>query len=451
MKYLQIFFCKYPLEGYVKTRLAKDIGNYLATKIYKEILVSIISTFPQDNVIIYLDEKSYELENEKPCFKNYFPSIPIFLQKGPDLGEKMANAFSEIYTKYPNYDFYFLTGSDIPDYNPSIIKNIPEQNEYDCFIVPSDDGGYSMIGFSNQFLKKHSLSINQLFKNIPWSTKDVFKYQLENLKKYNIDYIILEKLNDLDTYKDLLYFSHHSLLKKIIKKVYVLIPVLNEEENLKIILPLIKQNPFIKEIICIDNGSIDNSSVVAKDFNTTVLYCSKKGYGSAMLTGIEYLKSHHLNNDDIVLFMDGDGSDDPKEINKIILPLFNEECDFVLGDRTNSSHLHFHQKFGNSLATFLIKLFWDYKYHDLGPMRAIYWHRLLEFQMKDQNFGWTIEMQIKAIKHSLKIKEIAVEYKNRIHGTSKVSGTIKGSLLAGYIIIKTILKEKLHEIFKEKP
>ncbi len=448
MSWIQIFFCKYPVKGKVKTRLARSIGNNLSVEIYVSILQNVIQNFPRENTIIFLDKESYAFELENPFYKKFFPDINIFVQKGKNLGEKMAYAFLEIYKKYPEKKYIFLAGSDIPEYNFKIVKNIYKNyNKYDCVIIPSNDGGYSMIGFSINYLKNNNKNFIKIFKNIDWSTSKVLDQQIHNFKNFNIFYKTLNVLGDLDTYDDLKKFIYLDYLKNIVQRVYVLIPVLNEEENLKIILPLLKENPFIKEIICIDNGSDDNSKEVAEKNGATVVTCKEKGYGAALLEGIQYLKRKSIAHDSILLFMDGDGSDDPSEINKIMLPLFNKEYDIVLGDRTNSNQLLLHQKLGNLLATFLIYRLWKYKFNDLGPMRSIYWNKLLELNMQDRNFGWTIEMQIKAIQKKLRIKEVPVNYKKRIYGKSKVSGTIRGSILAGKIILKTIIKEKWKERF----
>jgi rSAM/selenodomain-associated transferase 1 len=444
--YIQIFFCKYPEVGKVKTRLAKTIGYELSTELYKAILNHVIRKFPKENTVIFLDDESYKKEIKEPYFKKSFSEYRIYKQRGKDLGEKMANAFLEIFSLYKHIDYIFLTGSDVPEYDYVIVKkyfDILIKESYDSCIVPSNDGGYSMIGFSKKFYKKNKTIIYELFKNIEWSTENVLSKQLKYFKDYKLKYKIFEPLNDLDDFDDLLKFCKYPFIRRMIENVYVLIPVLNEEENLKILLPKIKQNPFVKEIICIDNGSEDATINVCKNYGATVLKCPIKGYGAALLTAIEELKTRNIDPNSIILFMDGDGSDDPEEINKIILPLLSNHYDLILGDRSKSKNLLLHQKFGNKLATFLIFLFWRYKYQDLGPMRALKWKKLLELNMQDKNFGWTIEMQIKAIKNNFRIKEVIVNYHKRFSGKSKVSGTIRGSILAGIIIIRTILKLKL--------
>jgi glycosyltransferase involved in cell wall biosynthesis len=163
------------------------------------------------------------------------------------------------------------------------------------------------------------------------------------------------------------------------------------------------------------------------------------GYGAACLKGIDYLDGKGF---ELVVFLDGDYSDYPKEIDLLIDPVISGEYDFVLGSRVIGKHekgaLPFQSRFGSVIAGFFINLFWHVRFTDLGPFRAIKYDKLIELDMKDKWFGWTIEMQIKAAKKKYKIKEVPVSYRKRI-GKSKVTGTIKGSVMAGVIILKTII------------
>ena len=223
----------------------------------------------------------------------------------------------------------------------------------------------------------------------------------------------------------------------IFDKIKIIIPVLNEEKS---ILKVINSLPekYRKNVIVVDNGSTDGTIELLKKNNIDFILENKKGYGSACFKGIEFLKKEYPDTE-IVVFLDGDYSDYPEEIEDIVNPIIYEDYDFVIGVRKNKNALTIQQRFGNYLATKLIKIFYNYSYQDLGPFRAIKVKKLLELNMKDRDFGWTVEMQIKAVKNNLKIKEVPVSYRKRI-GKSKISGTIKGTLLAGYKIIFVIFR-----------
>src|SRR5690606_5245931 len=199
---------------------------------------------------------------------------------------------------------------------------------------------------------------------------------------------------------------------------------------------------IVRNIIVVNNNSTDHTKLNAAKAGAIVVDEPQRGYGKACLTGMEYIKSLTAP-PDIVVFIDGDYSDYPQEMKLLVQPILENEADFVLGSRekgkSERGSMTFPQVFGNMLATTLMR--WIYKtiYSDLGPFRAIVWKKLLALDMQDQDYGWTIEMQIKAAKQKLKITEVPVNYKQRI-GTSKISGTVKGTVMAGYKIIWTIFK-----------
>ena len=218
--------------------------------------------------------------------------------------------------------------------------------------------------------------------------------------------------------------------------VKVIIPALNEEESLPKVLKDIPD--FVKEVIVIDNNSSDDTFKVAKENGATVHKQILPGYGNACLKGLEVIGKA-----DIVVFLDADYADDPKQMPKLITKI-TEGYDLVIGSRAlgkrTKGSMTFPQIFGNWLATSLINTFWGANFSDLGPFRAIKWEALELINMKDQNFGWTVEMQLKAAKLNLKCTEIAVDYRKRAHGVSKVSSNLKGAFKAGYIILYTIFK-----------
>ncbi|MFT6850250.1 MAG: glycosyltransferase involved in cell wall biosynthesis [Sphingobacteriales bacterium] len=219
----------------------------------------------------------------------------------------------------------------------------------------------------------------------------------------------------------------------------VIIPAFNETTSIGKVINAIPKD-LVNEIIVVNNGSTDDTAQVAENAGATVLMENRKGYGSACLCGINYLaqKSQLV---DVVVFIDGDYSDYPEQLPLLINPIKNNNVDMVIGSRAlgkrQSGSMMPQQIFGNWLATTLIKLLYGVTYTDLGPFRAIKFSRLLELDMKDTTYGWTVEMQVKAAKRKFFTTEVAVDYRQRI-GVSKITGTVKGTILAGYKIITTI-------------
>lgn len=223
----------------------------------------------------------------------------------------------------------------------------------------------------------------------------------------------------------------------------VIIPAYNEEQSIALVLQDIPRD-IVREVIVCNNASTDQTAAVAKAAGATVLDQPRKGYGSACLKGISYLSQKQASDQpDIVVFLDGDYSDHPEQMPEVIAPILNEGCDLVIGSRAlgnmERGAMMPQQVFGNWLATTLIRLFYRYEFTDLGPFRAIKFEQLLHLKMEDPDFGWTVEMQVKAAKEKLKCKEVPVRYRRRV-GVSKVSGTIRGSILAGHKILWTIFK-----------
>ncbi len=221
-------------------------------------------------------------------------------------------------------------------------------------------------------------------------------------------------------------------------KISVIIPALNEAESIGQVLNDIP-GEIVEEVIVVDNGSSDNTVTVSKGLGASVIQEPLKGYGAACLRGISMLKQ----DTDIVVFLDADYSDYPQDLHAVVKPIIDDNAEMVIGSRMSGARergaLLPQAIFGNKLATFLIRLFWGFKYTDLGPFRAIKYGDLLALNMIDKNFGWTVEMQIKALKKGLRILEVPVRYRKRI-GKSKITGTFSGTVRAGIKIIFTIFK-----------
>ncbi|MBC6998992.1 glycosyltransferase family 2 protein [Cytophaga sp. FL35] len=220
----------------------------------------------------------------------------------------------------------------------------------------------------------------------------------------------------------------------------VIIPAFNEAESIQ---EVIKEIPeIVSEVIVVNNNSSDKTEANAKAAGATVLSEKRKGYGYACLKGMDYVASQSKT-PDIIVFLDGDYSDYPEELTKLVEPILLQNLDFVIGARVKrlreEGSMTPQQIFGNWLATFLMKLLFGATFTDLGPFRAITYPKLLSLNMEDKTYGWTVEMQLKALKKKLAYTEVPVRYKKRI-GVSKVSGTVKGSIFAGIKILGWIFK-----------
>ena len=220
----------------------------------------------------------------------------------------------------------------------------------------------------------------------------------------------------------------------------VIIPAVNEGESIGKVVSEIPKS--VDEIIVVNNGSTDDTHENAQKAGATVLLEERKGYGFACLKGMQYIEQQSKS-PDVIVFIDGDYSDYPEELDKVVAPILEDDVDFVVGARTKAlrepGSMTPQQVFGNQLATFLMRLFFRARFTDLGPFRAIKYEKLKILDMQDKTYGWTVEMQLKVLKKKMAYCEVPVRYKRRI-GVSKVSGTIKGTIFAGVKILGWIFK-----------
>ncbi|MFT5216620.1 MAG: glycosyltransferase involved in cell wall biosynthesis [Glaciecola sp.] len=220
----------------------------------------------------------------------------------------------------------------------------------------------------------------------------------------------------------------------------VIIPAYNEADSIAHVINDIPK--IVDEVIVVSNNSTDDTEQNAKDAGATVLKETQKGYGYACLKGMDYVSKQEIK-PDIIVFLDGDYSDYPEELTKIIQLIIERDIDFVIGARVKrlreKGSMTMPQIFGNWLATSLMRIMFNSTFTDLGPFRAIKYEKLLALNMEDKTYGWTVEMQLKALRQKLSYVEIPVNYRNRI-GISKVSGTVKGAIFAGVKILTWIFK-----------
>lgn len=230
---------------------------------------------------------------------------------------------------------------------------------------------------------------------------------------------------------------------EVLPTVWVIIPALNESESIGRVLDDL---PSVGRVVVVDNGSVDETATRARERGATVVDEKQRGYGAACLRGIEFVESLIADGEvapEVIVFADADYSDHVHTLPALVTPIFSGSADFVLGSRILGERepgaMPPQSVYGNRLACSLMKVFFGASYTDLGPFRAIRWTSLQSLGMVDQNFGWTIEMQIKALRKGLATIEVPTNYRNRI-GTSKISGTVSGTIRAGSKILFTIAK-----------
>lgn len=220
----------------------------------------------------------------------------------------------------------------------------------------------------------------------------------------------------------------------------VVIPALNEEASLPRVLADLPRPP-VRRVVVADNGSVDRTAAVAAEGGAVVVAAARRGYGSACLAGLAHLRQNGP--PDVVVFLDADYSDHPEELPQVVAPILAGTADVVIGSRVlgrrERGALLPQARAGNLVACLLIRLLYGHRYTDLGPFRAARWDALERVGMSDPNFGWTAELQVKALRAGLRVVEVPVSYRKRV-GVSKITGTIRGTVAAGYKILWTVLR-----------
>jgi len=235
----------------------------------------------------------------------------------------------------------------------------------------------------------------------------------------------------------------------------VLIPALDEEASLPLVLadlaplaappgPPDPPVPLVRRVVVADNGSRDGTVAAAEAGGAIVVRAPRRGYGSACLAGLAWLRAHDP--PDVVVFLDADWSDHPDELPRVAGPVLAGEADLVVGSRVlgrrEPGALLPQARAGNLVACLLVRALYGHRFTDLGPFRAVRWDALERLGMRDPDFGWTAEMQVKALGHGLRVAEVPVSYRRRV-GVSKITGTLSGTLRAGHKILWTVLRYAL--------
>jgi glycosyltransferase involved in cell wall biosynthesis len=220
----------------------------------------------------------------------------------------------------------------------------------------------------------------------------------------------------------------------------VIIPALNEEEPIADVVREVAATGIPREIIVVDNGSTDATAARAREAGAKVISEPKRGYGRACMAGVRAVSPES----DVIVFLDGDGSDCPEFLNQLVDPIIAGTHDFVIGSRTRGKRergsMNFQQVFAGRIAGWLLSILYGVRYTDMGPFRAIRRDALERLSMRDETYGWNLEMQMKAARAGLRVLEIPVDHRRRAGGVSKVSGTLRGTFVAGVRIIATLLR-----------
>ena len=450
--WLQIFFARPPVPGKVKTRLATFLGPQHAATLYRRLLKHCLHELQQPDVAVEIHSATKE---EIHILQQMASGLPVRVQTEGDLGQRMAHALCEAAAPLSDETPVILCGTDIPAYCYAIGRQSAAMlSPGACVLGPTGDGGYYLVGMMAGDLRNRA-RVSSAFEGVAWSTERTLKQQLDRLHVLGFSVRLAPELRDIDTFDDFAQWKEepNCFARDLFPDLRVILPVLNEEESLPGVLRDLFALNYFREIICADNGSSDASVRIAVAAGASVTHCPERGYGATCLAALDHLRQQ--GGCDVVLFADADGADDPASIPHILAPVVSDRVDLALAarrsDLAETGALQGHQRLGNRVVTALVRLLYGYPYHDLGPLRAIRWAALERLHMEDRNYGWTVEMQIRAVREGLRIQELPVAYRRRQAGQSKVSATLRGSLRAGQVILRSVVLERLRRWPRHRP
>lgn len=444
-----LLFVRPPRIGEVKTRLAAVVGDSIALAVYRRLLrqsMQAAGRMPGAVVELWSATEDHEGLLAALADEAGLQSDGIFVQTGGGLGDRMAGALHDAANRCAeDQTAIVLVGSDIPAIDEAVLSQAARRlDAVDVVLGPAADGGYYLAAMKAA-LARDAEGLAQMFQGIPWSTAETLQRQERRLSELGYRSARADVLADLDTARDLAHAARSQAANfgEFLPDIRAVLPVWNEAQNLPYVLPPLFESGLFQEIIVADNGSDDGSERVAADLGARVTRCVERGYGAACLTALADIRAR--GGCDIVLFCDGDGADDPAQLELLLGPLWRGDADFSLIARdprlSEPGALLPHAQFGNALAGFLMRAVFGHRFADLGPFRALRWSALESLQMDDRNYGWTIQMQIRAVLAGLRIVEIPARYRRRHSGKSKVSASLSGSLRAGWVILRSIYSE----------
>lgn len=423
-----VILARAPVPGRAKRRLAADLGEEAAHRIYCDLL-AITAREARDwpgPVCVLVDGA-----DSLPAALG-FGGIPVSAQPGGSLGERLQAA---LMAGLAAAGRAIVIGSDCPGLTAAALSAVDRLLDgHDAAFGPTRDGGFWAVG-----AKSPEAAAAVADPAIPWSSPETLRRCVEALRARGVAAASGPELDDVDTAADLERARERGEFPPRDhdpSRVAVIIPVLNEVQALPKVLAAIPRN-WAARVIVVDNGSSDGSGDAARALGAEVVDEPERGYGAACLRGIAAAVPA-----DFIVFLDGDYSDYPGEMPLLLHPVLSDAADLAIGSRMvlpeSRAALLPQARFGNFLASRLLRLFFGIRCTDLGPFRCIRAGALAGLGMADRNYGWTVEMQVRAKLANLRTVEIPVRYRSRI-GKSKITGTLSGSLRAGWKIVKTIL------------
>ena len=428
---------KRPSPGRTKTRLVPPLTAAAASELYEAMLRDIVERLTaRDDVAVHIavDEPS-----SIGWFERTFPDVPLTVQVGETLGERLDTVLTHGLSLA---DQAYAISSDSPDLPATHLTELFAQldaGDAEAVLGPTDDGGYWAIGWTRP--------LGPIVRDVEMSTPAVVQDTLAVAATLGATVALGPAWYDIDDGADLERLSHsidaellpqtHRLLQT---RIGAVVPALDEAGNIEAIVHELRANG-VDRVVVVDNGSTDDTAALANAAGAMVVSEPIRGYGRACAAGTAAAISDGCT---VVVYIDGDRSSRPSEIDRIVQPLLDGEADLVLGSRVlgeiESGAMPAHQRFGNRVTSALMRWLYRIEVTDLGPYRAIRSDLITDLEMSEMTFGWPTEMMVKTAARGHRIIEVPASWDRRASGESKVGGTVVGSLKAGWFLLSVTLR-----------